>query len=717
MYDKRIKIFIGISSLLLFVCLLRLVQMQLLPGSTVQDDIAKLRAQGQESRQLKTIRGKILDRNGRILATDEPRFHLCISYDLCSVFDSRIRKAILLRAGKIQFRAGAVSPLEKARKKTEAKVSDLEQIINKSDLFGVPREDLEDKIRKINDEIWNFRSFLAWWRAYPNYDLRDYYGSVESIPTQVAIEDFEKRDPDEDSRILSTTKVDIPRLHEDYPLFALKTDDDVFKAQLEFMKIEGISIQAKGQRVYPFATAACQTIGWVGTASQETDKLDYDPNDKLSTYLTGEVCGREDGVEFVCESILRGKRGEKVYDIDLELIRETQTKFGQDVQLTLDIELQMRIENYLANFDHAAGCGPGMATVVIDVKTNEILALVSMPLYDLNRIRVDYSKLSSDPNRPTINRTINNWYPPGSVIKPITLIVGLETGKITANEVFSCPAQAAPRYWPNCWRFNDYGLGHDGQWENNARNAIKGSCNIYFSHLGDRIGSRVFQKWLFNFGYGRPLLSCPASIAHTEFAREFRQLPGMISSTKSKGPVTKFEDIPPLENSEKRWFGMGQGKLLVTPMQVANAMATIARDCIFKFPHLFIGDQNDVESKGTNLGVSSATMNTVLDGMSAVVNESQGTAHSMFISMLPKFANEGIKVFGKTGSTQPAHAWFAGFAKDDNGKSITVAVLVEGGQHGSSDAAPLARDIIQFCVEAGYIGKPVVEAGKTTTGQ
>jgi len=106
------------------------------------------------------------------------------------------------------------------------------------------------------------------------------------------------------------------------------------------------------------------------------------------------------------------------------------------------------------------------------------------------------------------------------------------------------------------------------------------------------------------------------------------------------------------------------------------------------------------------LGISPQTLEVIYDGMSAVVNESGGTANGVFDPVLSSFAEQDVKVYGKTGSTEaPEVAWFAGFAEDSKNAKLSIAVVVEGGQHGSSDAAPLARDIIQFCIEAGYVGQ------------
>ena len=705
MYDKRIKIFVIISALLLLVCLLRLIQMQLLPTSSVQSDIEELKRQRGQSQELKTVRGKILDRTGKkILATDEPQFQLCINYKLTCFMDDRIREGSLSSAAEKED----VDAVAKVQKELDLVLTDLNQIINKCAQFkGVEPLEIKNEIQKINDLIWNQRTFQAWRRKFPNSEVFQNYNII-SIPISEVIADFEKKEPDRQKRFRLVSKVDIAEMHKPWPLLDLKTDDDIFAAQLEFLKVDDIQILPKARRTYPYGTAAAQTIGWVGLVTHSEDDSGLFADDKLSSYLSGEICGREDGVEYVCETILRGRRGELIYDIDSQLISQTRSRFGKDVSLTLDIELQQRIENYLTTYNHDPNCGPGMSAVVIEVCTGDILALVSIPVFDLNRARYDYGDLANDPDKPLINRAINEWYPPGSVVKPLILIAGLESGKITPDEVIGCPAQKAPKSWPSCLLYNRYRAGHDGRWENNARYAIRGSCNIYFSHLADRIDPLVLQQWLFKFGYGRNILFPPASIAQTELSRNLRQLSGVISNTIPKGSISSFEQVPPLRESERRWFGIGQGNLRVTPLQVANAMAAIARGGAYRPPRLFIDEPNNPGFDTIDLGISLQTLAVIYDGMSAVVNETGGTAYSTFAPILTSLAEQDIKVYGKTGSTQaPENAWFGGFATDGANRSIAIAVVVEGGQHGSSDAAPLARDIIQFCIDAGYVGAKI----------
>ncbi|MHC4543854.1 MAG: peptidoglycan D,D-transpeptidase FtsI family protein [Planctomycetota bacterium] len=673
------------------------------------EQIAELKLQQGVSRQLKTIRGKILDRKGRVVASNEPQFQLHINYKLTSLLDERVRRAKLLRLAERSMLTGSKLSLSEERNKLYAKLKDLEKIIDKCTYFGLERADIEQRIARINDKIWNLRTFLAWRRNRPDPKIiAKYNGRISDVPLSVAIQDFKKEFPDEDQRFLLIEQIqNIPKMNRPWRLLELKTDADVFDAQLEFMDIEGIEILPESKRIYPYASVAAQTIGWVGR-HQERDRQLF-ANDKLSSYLSEEVCGREDGVEYICEAILRGRRGEKAYDIDLQLISRTETQFGKDVTTTLDIELQKKIEDYLADCDlNPKNCTAPTAAVVIDVNTGDILALVSTPTFDLNRVRQDYDALASDSNEPLRNRAINKPYPPGSVVKPLILIAGLQSRKITPEEIINCPAKKMPK--PSCWIFNQFQSGHDYKWQNYARNAIRGSCNIYFSRLAERITPSVLQLWLYKFGYGQKIpLALPHPASGIEY-RNLRQGAGQISSVSTKDAISRIDQIPVLYKSERRYFGIGQGNLRATPLQVANAMAAIARGGIYKPPRLFVHDPNKNPTSevrnpdGVALAISPQTIAVVHDGMSAVVNELSGTAFTQFSTST--LILQGVKVYGKTGSTQaPENAWFAGFSTDDQGHCIAIAILVEGGQSGPRDAAPLARDIIQFCIDEGHIGQ------------
>jgi len=705
MYEKRVKVFIGISLAVLLICLLRLAQMQLLADDSLQDEIARLKELRSLSKQFKTLRGKILDRRGEILAADMPQFQICINYRLSCFRDERVVIA-KLAAAKIQ---DTNPSLYEIHREVDDKRQDLEHIIDKCSLFGLSRRQVEDRIKALNDAVWNLRSFYCWAWGSPDPNVIAEYKDLNHVPLTEALASLARQYPDAAERNQRIAKVtDVPEMSQDLPLVELKTEDEVFAAQqLEFMETDDVQILPTGQRYYPYRQTAAQTVGWVGPATQARD-LNAFADDPLASYRKGEVCGREDGVEYACESLLRGRRGEVVYDIDRQLVRQTDTEIGQDVQLTLDIHLQKQIEQCLTdpkiNPDYARA---PMAGAIIDVRSGDILALVSLPSYDLNSIRRDYDKLLADPNRPTMNRALYRLYPPGSVPKPVVLIAGLESGAITPEERISCPAAKAPPGWPDCLIYRKNKVGHDSSWVNKARNAIKGSCNVYFSHLADRIEPRVLQEWFFRFGYGREVpLPYPEPPSSGSIPRRLRQASGQIGSTLASAyaDAESVDLLPPLYERDRKMFGIGQGNFRVTPLQVANAFATLARRGQSKPPRLFLNLESPPAAEPNDLPISPTTLDVVYDGMYAVVNERGGTAYDAFAGS--GLAQQGVKVYGKTGSTErPYHAWFAGFAEDQEGRKIALAVVVEGGQRGGGDVGPLAREILQLCVEAGYLGR------------
>ena len=705
MYEKRVKVFVGICLAVLLICLLRLAQMQLLADSSLQDEIAGLIESHGVSRQFKTLRGKILDRQGEILAADMPQFQICINYRLSCFLDDRVVIA-KLAAAKIE---DTNPSLYEVHRQVDDKRQDLEQIIEKCSLFGLGRRQVEDRLRALNDAVWNLRSFYCWARGNPDPNVIARYKDLNHVPLAEALASLTRQYPDpaaRNQRIANVT--DIPEMSRDLPLVELKTEDEVFAAQqLECMEMDEVQILPTGHRYYPYRQTAAQTIGWVGPATQPRD-LNAFADDPLASYLKGEVCGREDGVEYACENLLRGRRGEVVYDIDRQLVRQTDTEIGQDVQLTLDIRLQEQIEQRLrdpeVNREYAK---TPMAGAIIDVRSGDILALVSLPGYDLNAIRQDYNKLLADPNRPTTNRALYRLYPPGSVAKPLVLIAGLESGAITPEESISCPAAEPPTGWPRCLIWRESRKSHDQMWTNNARNATMGSCNVYFSHLADRTDARVLQEWFFRFGYGRELpLSCPEALAAGAIPRRLRQASGEIGSTLATAATEaeSVDQLPRLFERDRKMFGIGQGNFRVTPLQVANAFATLARGGRSLPPRLFLSPEPAPVAKPVDLPISPTTLKVVCEGMRAVVNERGGSAFHAFDGS--GLTQQGVKVYGKTGSTErPYHAWFAGFAEDREGPKIAFSLVVEGGQRGGSDAGPLAREIVKLCAAAGYVGK------------
>ncbi|MFA5292810.1 MAG: penicillin-binding transpeptidase domain-containing protein [Phycisphaerae bacterium] len=666
MSNKRLKILAFLCVVFAAVCILRLAYIQLNSHSAWQNQLEKIRTG--KSTPLVALRGKILDRNDNVLATDEACFTLCIDYRFARLADERFWTVQSLKCSDDSER-------QKIKEKYQQDYNGLNETIYKCAEFKncEPLQISEQINRQINDPIWQLRIYLAGKRKYPN-------------------QEFETAEPDANERLLLASAVDIAEMHQPQPLMMLANDDEVLAAQLKFIDTPGIQVAAGTMRIYPYKNSACQLIGWV----KPWNSADEDPNN----YSPGDLIGFN-GMEWFCEPYLKGKSGRIVYDIDNQIVSRTERQFGNNVKLTIDIELQQKLENLLDNPDLNPD-GRAIGVVVVDVNSTDILAMASIPDFDLNNVRSNYSKLRADKNQPLLNRVLSEVYPPGSSAKPIILAAGMAEKKITANEIISCPSVAPPPGWPNCWIFKSSGSGHDEQWAdeggNKARNALKGSCNIYFSHLAVRIAPEVLQQWLYEFGFGRDALEIrdPAIIdSFRNFpGRTFPQSAGIISSSRPK-----TESLPPIDSAERRFFGIGQGSFRATPLQVVNAFAAIARGGFFKKSRIIATEPADA---GYSLNLSSEIIAVIYDGMHAVVNESGGTAVRQFAEA--GFESKGIKVFGKTGSTErPYHAWFAGFAKDNHGKTIAFAVVVEGGQAGSSDAGPIARDIISLCIETGHL--------------
>ncbi|HBG27251.1 MAG: hypothetical protein A2Y10_12550 [Planctomycetes bacterium GWF2_41_51] len=656
MSDKRLKIFaffcIGITA----VFTIRLANMQIAPHSIWQKQLEKIKTG--KSTQLASLRGRILDRNEKVLADNEACFTLCIDYKLARLADERFWIAQSMRNSDPSARL-------KIKEKYQEDFNSLNEAVIKCAEFKKckSQEIIEQINSEINDPIWKLRLYLAWKRKYPN-------------------KNFEQEVRDANERIRMASEVDIAEMHQPQSLLKLESDDEVVAAQLKFININGVQIQPADNRVYPYKNTACQLIGWVKP---------WNPDDNEPNYSLGDMTGFS-GVEYVCEPLLRGRDGEIVYNIDGQIVNETQRELGSDVKLTIDIELQQKIENLLNNPNLNPTFGSAVGIVIIDVNSTDILSMASVPDFDLNEVRSKYSKLISDKNKPLLNRNLAEIYPPGSSAKPIILAMALAEKKVQINEVISCPSSLPPQGWPRCWIYRQYSYGHDEQWAyeggNNARNAIRGSCNVYFSHIADRMEPRVIQEWLENFGFGTNALQTTLS------NRNFVQSPGVISSGKREADY-----LPPIRGIERKLFGIGQGSFRSTPLQVANAYAALARGGYFQKSRIIATDPID---PGHSLNLRKEHLAVIYDGMYAVVNESGGTAASQFVGAA--FESQGIKVYGKTGSTErPYHAWFAGFAKDRSQNTIAFSVLVEGGQHGGSDAGPIARDIITLCIEHGYL--------------
>ncbi len=691
MYKQRLHAFILLCIIAVVVCGVRLAYLQSVCCEDYKQQIEQLRIQ--PARQLATVRGSILDRDGRPVAVDRPTFFVAVNYQLTRLRDDRFWQMSLRKLMDRGIDREQADLDLHSRYKDD--FGDLLAVIEFcAEAGGVEMEQVEDKIHKINDSIWRMRTHFAWRRKFPNADSVPYAEKLRAVSfSEIA-------------------RVELREMYQDHSLVELADQRQLLDAEITLSTIQHARILPGTKRAYPHASAACQIIGWVGPAEPDPD--DAFSEDAYSRYLAGELAGRE-GIERVCEPVLRGRRGEVQYDRDGGLVDRMDTVFGRDVKLAVDIELQKKIEDYLSDPNDTKS----IASVVIDVASGDVLAMVSVPTFDLSTVRQNYGELLRAKNKPLANKAIAKDFNPGSSIKPIILIAGLQERKVSVSTVISCPFENQKPF-PNCLLFRKYGSCHDWRWQNEggniARNAIRGSCNVYFSRLADRLDSRDLQRWLYNFGIGRRILAVPDfSMELAQLQREVVPSPllyevtGRISRRSPAARINGFDDIPkisPAYKSEKRYFGIGQGNLRATVLQIANAMAAIARGGIYKAPTLIRSGAETANEKQTDLNLYSGVIATVRDGMHAVVYEAGGTANRPYNDSILSQGGRDLKLFGKTGSTEsPSNAWYCGWVQDSTGRAITVAIVVEGGQSGAGDAAPRALEIIRICSEAGYVGK------------
>jgi len=469
------------------------------------------------------------------------------------------------------------------------------------------------------------------------------------------------------------------------------------KAQLS--QTIGASIRPSQRRWYPYGELACHLVGLTGQVNAtEQDRLN-EPADapwlyrRLRFYLPGDVIGKR-GVEKLCEQRLRPRRGYRQVSKDTgEVLAIQPAEVGHDVHLTLDIELQRELRDI---FTSLAGGYNGSA-VVLSVPRGEVLAAASVPGFDLNSYRRDAEELFRDNVDFRLrNRALTQTYPPGSTAKPMSALAALSEGLIDSDYTTHCEGYLFPNVRD---RFRCWIAGRGAHGDLSVVDAIKHSCNIFFYRLGERLERHrpgLLRQWFERFGF----LDTPGT-----------GLPG-----EARGVVHENIRI-----GEARMLAIGQGPASVTPMHVANAMATIARGGAFVSPLLVM--EGGPQRVRRDLGLSPDHVELIHEGMYRVVNSRGGTAYKYFY---PSGAEPlGVDVCGKSGTAQvsPQRAdvdgdgvveivrdgnmvWFSGFAPRRDPK-IAFAIVVEyvpsGAGGGSSVCGPIARKLVGLCKRLGYL--------------
>ena len=438
-------------------------------------------------------------------------------------------------------------------------------------------------------------------------------------------------------------------------------------------RFKGFYFQTRTLRHYPRAIAA-HTLGDIGEVNRE--EMDADPY-----YRMGDFIGKS-GIEKFYEKELRGKKGLRVVLVDvhnrekgsyLDGALDSLPVPGKDVYLGLDADLQA--------YGEALMRGKIGSIVAIEPKTGQILAFVTSPTYDPNllvgRVRGQhYNELLHDPTKPLINRTISGTYPPGSTFKMVNGLIALQSGSITPATQFHCSGQASAPI--RCT--HSHGSSPD------LANAIENSCNPYFYEaFKTTINNPRFGNIKNGYEYWRQM-TWNLGLGHTFDTDIPYEKPGNI-------PTAAFYDRiyrGSWNSVTIRSLGIGQGEILVTPLQLANIAATIANEGYYYPPHLIraFGDSTAIPERMTTrieTGIEQRHFRVIKAGMQSVFEGAHGTARG---SKIP-----GISAGGKTGTAQNPHgdnhSIFIAFAPVED-PQIALSIIIENGGYGSTWAAPIA---------------------------
>jgi penicillin-binding protein 2 len=449
--------------------------------------------------------------------------------------------------------------------------------------------------------------------------------------------------------------------------------------RISLADVPGISIEAGQKRRYPLSTAYpsfSHILGYTGKVSVK-DLENAGPGIYRSTDMLGKT-----GVEAWYEKELRGLPGERVNEVDSfgrmqRTVSEDQPTPGRDLILTLSSKLQTKTEEALRQGLEKAKITRG-SVVVIDPRDGAILAIASLPSYDDNIFSgqvssTAYKAYTEDKDNPFLARAWAGLFPSGSTIKPVYAVALLAEGVITPHTtVLSVGGiRIGAQFFPD-WAAGGHGL-------TDVRKAIAWSVNTFFyitcgGHDGFKgLGAEHMAVWLRKFGFGSRLgLDIPGEVA------------GLVPSPEWKQK----------ERNEKWYVGdtynlaIGQGDLLVTPLQIAVATAQIANGGKRLVPHVAFEAATGTKSGETEPLAKKDVIQVVRSGMRDTVVYGSGRA----------LADMPFPVAGKTGTAQwrrdrANHAWFTAFGPYDNPK-VAVTVLLEEGVEGSSTAVPIAKQIL-----------------------
>ena len=660
MFERRLKVV-----LMVFVAGWAIVALRLFVLQVVRADEYREKAQLRLIKYEKTLepmRGRILDRNGRVLASDEPKWAIAIHYSMLKPhhdeYDDLLAEELLEDSKLLERHARNLLRLKGVTATDQNLIDDLivylrqevnaRWVASEVEAFWQllsalsaeqSREDLRTRAADITDRIGR-------WKAA--YVIGEALGKKEAAKPQI-------REETQCHPILTgldrQQRIDVQsRLRQ---RFAWLFD------------LGAVEVADLSKREYHQAKCLAHVVGHQRQVTpDDVKKRPYRKRDKtidLGGYRNRDMKG-ESGVEHMCEKPLRGRRGSLTVYRDERPALRIEPVNGKDVTLTIDYALQSGIYDLLDKAVSQSSEVPGGSVVVLDIPTREVLALVSYPSYDPNTYRSDYPELSRDFHTfPLHFRAVSRQHEPGSIVKPLTIVAAHSAGLIDEQTRFDCQGRLDPNMNKfRCWVPAGASRSiHHGSIS--SEEAIKHSCNVFCFHLGDLFwkqrggpeGLQLMSEWMNRMGLG-----LPTGIGLREEAYGIAPSPRYLWDNRPKHPAQLSDPLN---------YAIGQGEMQVTPLQAANLVATYASG-LHGPVRLLKHEQN---TPPTSLPVEDSVWRIIRRGMYQVVNVTGGTATSF-----AKLEPSPYVLCGKSGSAQTTR-WITEYRVDyhdgDGERSKTVS--------------------------------------------
>ncbi len=681
MLKRRLILLFVLTLVVALILVVRLYQLQVVQARMWKD---LARSFSYRHLVIPSIRGAIVDRKGRYLAVEQPCNNLAVDYQAMNRDYLWITRQAIdeLRADHLK-RAEIIARLPATRKKIAAQLLHLPVAIARHCHLPLAKvletfDTIRERMAFLRQDIWTLR-----------------YGHDKNVRADVS-----PADRQQDVDLALTQGLNLLEAHEAHTVVPDIPDQVAFYFQKHARRYPGLVVVPSQHRVYPFNSVAAQVIGAMRQVTASALRKNpfvlprlvpgslRDTRGKLKGYLPGDQMGAF-GVEYSAENLLRATRGVELVRLNGQQVPQDYRPPlpGQTVRLTLDIKLQQHLQKLMLNPQshllYFHGVMHRAAVVVLSVRTNRVLVMLSLPTYNLNRYHQEFSKLIADAQLPLINRAISSAYPPGSIVKPLEASYASTVGVIKPDTIMNCGAYLLPGH-PNIFRNWTYPMAPGPL---NMVQALEQSCDTYFYRVGMKLGLQRLVAGYRTFGLG----SATGLGLHEETA-------GYLPPEQPDRSQFRITDWAIM-------MGIGQGPMAVTPLQMANAYTDMLRGGVWMQPQI-IEQLHRPPPRIFHLNMPDLSF--VRQGMYLVVHGPNGTAPVLRM---------GLPVAGKTGTAQTAEridingkvsikkgddAWFVGYAPADNPKYV-LAAIVEMGGDGGRRAGPIVKTCIQLMQQRGYL--------------